>query len=179
VLGGVKMLSSILSLLGHFLWVGTLGFGGGFGMIPLMKTVTLSHHWLSVSAFNEAIALGQITPGPVAISTTFIGYRVAGVGGAVVATVAVFTPPVVIVAVLSRWYGKLKSVPGVQNVLYATLSGVVGLILGVTIMLGRSIVHSAEGGLFVVVAILAGRFKVPYWAIILAAGTVGAVLMRG
>ncbi|MHB1612083.1 MAG: chromate transporter [Sulfobacillus sp.] len=172
-------LKSLGSLLWHFLWVGALGFGGGFGMIPLMKTVTLSHHWLSVSEFNEAIAMGQITPGPVAISATFIGDRVAGTLGAVVATVGVFTPPVLLIVALTHWYTKLKKVPGVQNVLYATLAGVVGLIAGVTIMLGQSIIHNIIGGVFVAAALVAGRYKLPYWAIIMCAGLAGAVFLRG
>lgn len=112
----MHLIRELLVLFENFLWVGALGFGGGFGMIPLMKAVTLSHHWLSIGAFDQAIAMGQITPGPVAISATFIGERVAGPLGALVATVAVFAPSLAFVALLNRFYGRLKKVSGVNNV---------------------------------------------------------------
>ncbi len=75
-------MSTLLLLFWNFLWVGALGFGGGFGMIPLMKSISLSHHWVSLETFDQAIAMGQVTPGPVAISATFIGERVMGPLGA-------------------------------------------------------------------------------------------------
>ncbi len=163
----------------NFLWVGLLGFGGGFGMIPLMKSITLSHHWLSVATFDQAIAMGQITPGPVAISATFIGERVAGFWGALSATVAVFIPSLVIIAVLNHWFARLKAVAGVQNVLFATLAAIVGLIAGVEVTLGRSLIDAWPGIVMaLVVAIVAIRWKVPYWTVILGAGLVGAVAFR-
>jgi chromate transporter len=175
----VPELLALGSLALNFLWVGAVGFGGGFAMIPLMKATVLSHHWLTTGVFDQAIAMGQITPGPVAISATFIGERVAGVPGAVVATIAVFLPSTLAVLVLSRSYVRLRQVPGVRNVLLATLSGVVGLIAGVTVELGRAVIAGwPELAAVVLVLVAAMKFRVPYWTIILAAGAGGAWLLR-
>ncbi len=175
----MDLIGVLVSLLLNFLWVGVLGFGGGFGMIPLMKSVTLSHHWLSLGTFDQAIAMGQITPGPVAISATFIGERVAGPIGALVATVAVFAPSLLLIVALNHWFARLKTIPGAQNVLFATLAAVVGLIAGVAVTLGVSLIHAWPGVvLAAIVAAVALSWKVPYWAIILAAGTVGAIWFR-
>ena len=89
-------MTTLYNLAHSFLKVGMFGFGGGFAMVPLMQNVAVfQNSWLSPVQFAAAIALGQVTPGPVAISATFIGYKVAGFPGAVVATIAVFTPSLV------------------------------------------------------------------------------------
>jgi len=75
-LAGERAVSVALDLFVTFLWVGSLAFGGGFGMVPLLRQAVLAHHWLTIGPFDQAIAMGQITPGPVAISATFIGERV-------------------------------------------------------------------------------------------------------
>ncbi|PSR22197.1 MAG: chromate transporter [Sulfobacillus acidophilus] len=164
----------------NFIVVGALGFGGGFGMIPLLKAVTLSHHWLSLTAFDQAIAMGQITPGPVAISATFIGERVAGPLGAVAATLGVFIPSQIVMVVISHWYHRLRAIQSVQHVMNVTLAAVVGLIAGVTLTLGISLVHGfVDGVMAFAIAFVALRFKrIPYWAFILVAGTIGAFWLR-
>jgi chromate transporter len=86
-------LSALAGLTRVFLPIGVLTFGGGLAMIPAMEhMVGGEQRWLDPKAFADAIALGQITPGPVAICATFIGYRVAGLPGALVATFAMFAP---------------------------------------------------------------------------------------
>jgi chromate transporter len=169
-----------MTLFFHFVEIGALGFGGGFGMIPLMKSVTLSHGWLSLAVFDQAIALGQITPGPVAISSTFIGERVAGPFGAIMATVGIFLPSQIIIVILIHWYQRLKTVKAVQQVMMMTLAAVVGLIAGVTATLGVSLLHGLASALMAAaVAVLALRFKrIPYWAFILVAGTFGAIWLK-
>ncbi len=84
----------LLVLLGTiFIRVGAVTFGGGFVMIPIIEqSVVETQHWLKPQEFADATALAQITPGPIIIAATFIGYRVAGLAGAVVATFSVFTP---------------------------------------------------------------------------------------
>lgn len=144
-----------------------------------MRAAVLAHHWLKIGPFDQAIAMGQITPGPVAISATFIGERVDGLIGAVVATVAVFIPSLVIIALLTHFYPRLKKIPAVKNVMIATLAAVAGLIAGVSFLLGRTIITSWEElVLALLVLAIALKWKVPYWAMILGSGVVGAFLFR-
>ena len=90
----------LLTLSTIFLRIGSITFGGGFVMIPLIEAeVVDSHHWLTHQEFVDATALGQITPGPVLITATFIGYRVAGTLGALVATISIFLPSFVMTVV--------------------------------------------------------------------------------
>ncbi|MCY0909932.1 MAG: chromate transporter [Sulfobacillus thermotolerans] len=170
----------LITLFWNFIIVGALGFGGGFGMIPLLKTVTLSHHWLSLTAFDQAIAMGQITPGPVAISATFIGERVAGPLGAVVATLGVFIPSQIVMVLISHWYQRLKTIQSVQHVMSVTLASVVGLIAGVTLTLGMTLIHGLVNVIMAcTIAGVALRFKrIPYWSFILVAGMIGAFWLR-
>lgn len=130
------MLSTAAELFSSFFQVGLFGFGGGFALIPLMRTVVLGHHWLTPSQFLAAIAIGQATPGPVAISATFVGFRVAGLVGAFAATVGIFAPSVILTAALMAAYRYVRHYPAFHTVLRAVLAAVVGLIAGVTWKLG-------------------------------------------
>ena len=131
---------SLLYELAHsFLKVGIFGFGGGFAMVPLMQSVAVSQTaWLSPAQFAAAIALGQITPGPVAISATFIGYKVAGFPGAVVATMAVFTPSLVAMYLLDRFYLKVRANHITQAIMHGVLPVVIAIILHVAISMGTT-----------------------------------------
>jgi chromate transporter len=89
----IAKLGLLLTISAIFLRMGAVTFGGGFVMIPLIEAEAVnSHHWLTHQEFADATALGQVTPGPVLISATFIGYRVAGTLGALVATISIFLP---------------------------------------------------------------------------------------
>jgi putative chromate ion transporter len=93
-------LLAVLSMI--FLRIGTVTFGGGFVMVPLIEAeVVNTHGWLTHQEFADATALGQLTPGPVLITATFIGYRVAGTLGALFATVSVFLPAFVMTILTS------------------------------------------------------------------------------
>src|SRR6185369_16778469 len=86
-------LGLLLTLSTIFLRIGSVTFGGGLVMVPLIESeVVNTHHWLTHQEFADAFALGQITPGPVLITATFVGYRVAGTLGALVATISIFLP---------------------------------------------------------------------------------------
>jgi len=99
--------------------------------------------------------------------------------GALAATIGVFLPSLVIIALLVRFYPKLERFQLVKNIMAITLAAVVGLIGGVTVLLGRSIVSTwEEGVLAAVVLVVALKWKVPYWAIILASGLIGALAFR-
>ena len=83
----------LLKLSWVFLKIGTFSFGGGIAIIPLVQNeVVLKYGWLTQREFVDAVTLGQITPGPVVVSATFIGYEVYGILGALVSTISVILP---------------------------------------------------------------------------------------
>ena len=87
-----------LQLFFSFLQVGAFSFGGGYAAMPLIKQqVITAHHWLSVSEFTDLISISQMTPGPIAVnSATFVGIKIAGIPGAICATIGCVLPSCVI-----------------------------------------------------------------------------------
>ncbi len=113
-----------------FLKIGAFAFGGGFTAIPLIQQVVVDGmQWLDLTAFRDGIALGQITPGPVFITATFIGYKVSGIIGALVATVGIFTPSLAAIILLGRAHAKVKNMKIVKVAIKGFLSGFIGLLL--------------------------------------------------
>ena len=117
-----------------FLRVGTLVFGGGMVMIPMLEQdVVVQHHWLTHTEFVDAVALGQMTPGPLLVTATFIGYKVAGVTGATIATVAIFLPSLLMTVLLARQLGRIRGNRYVRGFLKGANVAVVGLILAAAV----------------------------------------------
>jgi len=113
-----------------FCLIGALAFGGGYAALPLIQQQCVEkYNWLTMTEFSDLLTLSQITPGPIAInSSTFVGMKVAGIPGALIASFAFMLPPFLIVSVLYiiyRKYGRLKLV---QNALSGLKPGAVGLI---------------------------------------------------
>ena len=120
-----------------FLQIGALAFGGGFTAIPLIQHVVVDGmHWLNLTAFRDGIALGQITPGPVFITATFIGFKVKGIIGALVATIGIFTPSLAAIILLGRAHAKIKNLKIVKVIIKGFLSGFIGLLLAVVYQFG-------------------------------------------
>jgi chromate transporter len=161
-----------------FLKIGFFGFGGGFAMIPLMQSAAvLQTGWLTPSQFGAAIALGQITPGPVAISATFIGYKVAGFTGALVATVAIFTPSLVCMYLLEKFYLKVRGKEITQAIMHGVLPVVAAIILIAAITLGRQAMHSLwQAAVIAAVASLAISRRVSYGLLVAGSLAVGILM---
>lgn len=105
-------------------------FGGGYVMIPIMEALFVKElNWLSTKEFIDAIAFSQATPGPILISATFIGYKVAGLVGALIATAAIFAPSVFMVILVANIMSKYQHNPVIQNMLGGIKTVVVGLII--------------------------------------------------
>lgn len=93
-----------------FFKIGALVFGNGFTMLPLIQEeVIYTHRWLNLTDFLAGLSLGQITPGPITITATFIGYKIKGILGATVATLAIFSPSILLVVITSQLYEKIKN----------------------------------------------------------------------
>lgn len=166
-----------------FLKIGFFGFGGGFAMIPLMQSAAVHQTgWLSASQFGAAIALGQVTPGPVAISATFIGYKVAGLAGALVATAAIFTPLLLCMYLLEKFYLKVRGKEITQAIMHGILPVVAAIILTAAVSLGKQSMHSLwQSAVIVAVAALAISRRVSYGLLVagsMAAGVLMAFICR-
>lgn len=109
-------------------------FGGGYVFIPfIQKIVVEKMAWIDLKTFTDAIAFGQITPGPIMISSTFIGYKVAGLWGAIVATIAMFAPSAVIMVLFSKILPVLKTSKAIQAAFKGVRAAVVGLVFSASI----------------------------------------------
>ncbi|AGK96726.1 chromate efflux transporter [Clostridium pasteurianum] len=128
----------LLSIAGTFFKIGTLAFGNGFTMIPLIQQeVVNTNHWLNLNQFMVGVALGQMTPGPVTITATFIGYKVMGLIGAVVGTLSIYASSFLFVVITFRIYTKIKKYTWTNSVLSGLLSSFVGIMTLVVINTGR------------------------------------------
>jgi len=125
-----------------FLKAGAFIFGSGLAIVPFLREgVVAQHHWLSQRQFVDAVAMGLITPGPVVITATFIGYLVGGLAGALVATVAIFTPIWLGVVVPGRWFLRHQDNPQVKAFVKGATAAAAGAIAGATIVLTRQSVR--------------------------------------
>jgi len=151
-----KELSSMFEV---FFKIGALVFGNGFTMLPLIQQEVVNiHHWLNIDQFMVGVALGQMTPGPIVITATFIGYKVMGLLGALVATLAIFAPSFLLVVVTFGIYTKIKTNKYVNSALEGLLSSFVGLMTLVVINSGRhSLIDFYTVALFIL-SFLALRF---------------------
>ena len=109
-------------------------FGGGFASVPLMfHEVVEVRHWLDGPTLLNGIALGQVTPGPIVITATFIGYLLEGLLGGLTTTISVFLPSFMIVVGITPYFDRLRSSPYFKKVITGILCSFVGLLLTVTI----------------------------------------------
>ncbi len=168
----IAKLSLLLTLSAIFLRIGAVTFGGGFVMVPLIEAeIVNNHHWLTHQEFAEAFALGQITPGPVLITATFIGYRVAGTLGALVATVSIFLPSFVMTVAAGSSLRRFRSNRQVQSFLRGVTPAVVGLLVAAAWSVGRAGIHTWVGvSIAVAAALILLRFRVNALWVILGAG---------
>jgi chromate transporter len=115
--------------------VGTLSFGGGFVIIPLMRADAVGHHWMTSSQFLNAVALGQITPGPVVQTVAAVGYAAGGLGGGLLAALIAFSPSFVFVLGGARYFSSLRGNSRAQAFLDGAGPAAIGAILGSAIPL--------------------------------------------
>lgn len=126
-----------LQLFLSFLQIGMFSFGGGYAAMPLIQgqVVTL-HGWLTMSEFTDLITISQMTPGPIAVnSATFVGMKIAGIPGAVVATAGCILPSCIIVTILARLYLKYRNLDLLQGVLKSLRPAVVAMITSAGILI--------------------------------------------
>ena len=146
-------------LLGSMFKVGAVAFGNGMTIMPLLQQeVVVTHHWLSLKEFADGIAFGQITPGPFLITATFIGYKVAGLGGSALATVGIFYPSFFYTLVMTELYEKIKHNPWIRRALKGILASFTGMLFFVVLSLGRVSLVSPTAYIWAVGALIAVRY---------------------
>jgi chromate transporter len=156
-----------------FLKVGTVIFGGGFAAIPFLQhEVVELRHWLTMPEFIDCVALGQITPGPVAIMGAFIGYKVLGLPGALIAAAGTFLPSTLMLIGLIHVYRRIKDNPLVRGFLSGVMPAVTGMLLSATVFVGRSAIAGPAPGVIAALTLaLLLRFRIePVWLILGGAG---------
>ena len=158
--------------------VDLFAFGGGYASVPLMlHEVVGARHWMDSKTFMDGIALGQVTPGPIVITATFVGYLIAGLPGALVGTVSIFTPSLVILMAVVPYFDRLQGNPFFQRGLRGALVSFVGLLLAVTIQFTLAIHWDVYQILIVAVAFLALRFKVDILWVVLVGAVVSVLIL--
>jgi chromate transporter len=130
-------------------------FGGGFASLPLMfNEVVTVRAWLDSATFINGLALGQVTPGPIVITATFVGFLIYGFWGGIIATIAIFTPSFLVVVGTVPYYDWLRTSPVYQRIFQGILFSFVGLLLSVTIKLALAIPWSWFPGILAAGAFL-------------------------
>ena len=122
--------------------VGALSYGGGFVIVPLMQhDVVDTYHWMSGTQFLSAVALGQLTPGPVVQTVAVVGYAAGGIGGGLLAALIVFTPSFLFVFAGAPHFDQVRENVTVQSFFRGAGPAVIGAIAGSAIPLGIGLVH--------------------------------------
>ena len=177
---GLVARGKVLELLLFFTKAGAFVFGSGLAIVPfLYGGVVQQHHWLTDRQFLDAVAVAMITPGPVVITSGFIGYLVGGPWGAMAAAAGVFIPVYLVVLFVSPFFGRIARNPQARAALQGVTAGATGAIAGAVYILGRRAIHDWTTLLIAAVALLITlRWKLPEPALIAGAAVAGVVLSR-
>ena len=160
--------------------VGALSFGGGFVIIPLMRADAVGRHWMTSGQFLNAVALGQITPGPVVLTVSAVGYAAAGLGGALLAALVAFSPSFAFVLGGARYFSALRTSRHAQLFLDGAGPAAIGAILGSAVLLAGALSQLWQYAVLAGAAVLLLGLKRGVVVTLLAAAATGlAVALAG
>jgi chromate transporter len=161
-----------------FLKIGTFGFGGGYAMISLIQDEVITKGWISTQDFLNLIALAQMTPGIVGTNVaTFTGYKIGGIPGAILATVAVIAPGVIVAFILTIFISNVRENIYIQNILKIILPVVVGIIAAVAISLFKDSIIDFWGIIIAIITFLAVTIKkINLFILVLIGGALGILI---
>ncbi len=167
--------TSTVSGLGALAWValkvGALSYGGGFVIVPLMQhDAVFTYHWMTAAQFLNAVALGQVTPGPLVQTVAVVGYAAAGTVGALLAALVAFAPSFLFVLLGGPRFDQIRANTGVRSFLAGAGPAVIGAIAGSAIPLGISLQHLWQ------IPVLAGA---ALWLFVIRRGVVSGLLVAG
>ena len=144
--------------------IGIFTFGGGYAALPLIQEeIVQNRGWITIQEFSDLLTISQMTPGPIAINAaTFVGAKVAGFPGAILATLGSITPALIIVLILAYLYYKYKNLTAVQSVLNSLHPSIVAFIAsaGVTLVLAATFPDALQGGvdIFAILVMILGVY---------------------
>jgi chromate transporter len=179
LVGGLWRLNKQLGLMSLiFLKIGVIAFGGGYVMIPILQWDMVDHlGWLTLRQFLDGILLGFVTPGPIIITATFVGYWLQGLVGAVVCTISIFLPPILIIIFLSPYYQWVKETRWMRPVIQGVLSALVGMLILVVLQTGRaSLVNWQSWVIMLAAAVSLIAFRINLLLVVLAAAGVSLLI---
>jgi len=162
-----------------FFRTGLGAYGGGFAIVPHLKQVIQTRNWITEKEFAEAVAIGKLTPGPVLLLATFIGYLHQGLLGAMVATVGIFSAPFLLIVMAGTTIDRLRSRRFVRAGLRGLTPAVLGLMAAALIALGDTLNGEAEVGIAVAVALTLSRFPLNPALMLLVGGIFRYLLKMG
>ena len=152
--GGAIATGGLAAVAWVALKVGALSYGGGFVIIPLMQRDAVhTYHWMSAGQFLTAVALGQVTPGPVVQTVAVVGYAAAGAGGGLLAAAVAFAPSFAFVLGGGRYFDRLRGNAAVQAFLTGAGPAAIGAIAGAAIPLGLSLDHLWQAAVLAAAAV--------------------------
>jgi chromate transporter len=156
--------------------VGALSYGGGFVIIPLMQhDAVTTYHWMTGAQFLNAVALGQVTPGPVVQTVAVVGYAASGIWGGLLAAAVAFAPSFVFIIVGASHFDRIRSDPRIQAFFVGAGSAVIGAIAGSAIPLGLELAHLWQIGILALAAIWLLALRRGVVPALVAAGVIGVV----
>ncbi len=177
VIGHFGMVGGLGALAWVAFKVGALSYGGGFVIVPLMQhDVVSTYHWMSSTQFLSAVALGQLTPGPVVQTVAAVGYATRGIGGGLLAALIVFSPSFLFVFVGAPHFDRVRANTSVQSFLRGAGPAVIGAIAGSAIPLGRGLTHLWQIPILVGALLLLLVLRRSVVTCLILAGVVGLVL---
>ncbi|MFN3841557.1 MAG: chromate efflux transporter [Cyclobacteriaceae bacterium] len=153
-------------------------FGGGYVMVPILKSILVEQtQWFSLDEFVVGISVGQVTPGPILISAAFFGYKLNGIPGALLATVAIFFPSSMLMIIISKFFIQFRTNPIVQGALSGIKPAIVGLIIAAGVSIFRDYWELSESFisffLLVISFVLFFRFKINPAIVVMVSGLAG------
>ncbi len=170
------MKSKLLQLFSVFFKIGAFTFGGGYAMIPLMQRETVEkHHWISDEDILEVVAIAESTPGPIAINaSTFIGYKVAGFFGSLVATTATVLPSFVIILAISFLLQEFQDLQPIAYAFMGIRAGVLALLIKALYNMYKKMPKTGFAYLIAIGSFLAAAiFDVKVLLVIIGCGVLG------
>lgn len=183
--GTERIASFFWPLLSFFFQTGAFIFGGGLVIIPLLEFEVVDRlQWLTRTEFLNGIAIGQLSPGPVVLTSAFVGFKVAGVLGALVASIGIFTPSFLFIMAAAPLLLRLRQNPWVKAFLSGVRPAVLGAIAAAAIPLAQTAIveqpvwwRSVVAGAIALGALVALiRWKVSTWQLVLAGGILGLIV---